>query len=120
MIKCEYEKRTEDTLMIAILSDGSRAIIGAEEAVSGNKKIVSVQEYIPKNPYEEAKYWFYDVEIDQFFITKLGFLCQKIDSSHYNVVASPAGKPYASTWEVKGNSEIKKVLPKVTKITWEE
>ena len=68
-----------------------------------------------------------DVCINQFFISVEGYLCQKIDSISFNILADEYGKPFALSYLRAGFDrrcaqrpiEIKKTLPKISKITWE-
>ena len=63
-----------------------------------------------------------DVEIDQFFIDVYGYFCQKLNNNRYSRIADSDGRPYSYTISDHTNGEkhtVYKVLPKVTKITWE-
>ena len=60
---------------------------------------------------------FHMVDSDQFFIDTDDYLCQKIDSDSYNVIASPEGDPHSLNCnDIRCDTIIKKILPKVTKI----
>lgn len=60
---------------------------------------------------------FNDVVVDNFFVNQMGELCQKSDDVSYTVIANSVGEPlsyYAS--DVKEETKIKRILPKVKKI----
>lgn len=60
---------------------------------------------------------FYDIQIDQFFVSKYGYLCQKISSTKYTTIAGPSGVPYSRTcYDAGQKMQIKKALPLVEKI----
>lgn len=69
--------------------------------------------------------YFSDVKHDQFFIHIEGYLCQKNDSNNYSMIATPEGIPYSISFRVDDidmddeDMIISKILPIVTKITWE-
>jgi hypothetical protein len=59
-----------------------------------------------------------DVEENQFFVCKAGFLCQKKDSTEYATIADADGNPYCNVYEGSDeeNTPIERVLPIVEKI----
>lgn len=68
----------------------------------------------PKSPT------FGDVEVNQFFIDIDGDFCQKSRDNKANRIAKYNGFPSAvSEMNMEPWEEIKKILPKVTNITWE-
>lgn len=70
---------------------------------------------------EEREPRFGDVRNSQFFIDKDGYLCQKIDDDSFQNIANEQGSPVAfSENDADPNTIIQKILPKVTKITWDE
>ena len=73
--------------------------------------------FILETPAEKERLTFEDVEINQFFVTVSGVLCQKIDCLAYSMVASHDGTPYADHYDdCGGNFVISRILPKVVKI----
>lgn len=63
-----------------------------------------------------------DVDENQFFINDNGYLCQKVSNYAYNVIAVSQGMPLAYYKNLDLSDSlaiIYKILPKVTKITWE-
>lgn len=60
---------------------------------------------------------FGDVQTDQFFVDRDGYLCQKSGAQSLTVVAKPDGTPY-STWleKISPTREIKRIIPLVEKI----
>lgn len=66
-----------------------------------------------------AEHTLGDVEVDQFFISGSGALCQKVNKCAYNIIAHPSGAPYASRSGKDGvgsSFHILSILPEVTKI----
>ena len=60
---------------------------------------------------------FEDVEENQFFVCKEGFLCQKSTRTEYNIIAKPDGSVYStSPVSVRRTIKIERLIPKVTKI----
>lgn len=60
---------------------------------------------------------FRDVEIDQFFVSKCGSLCQKHSETSYNIFADGDGKPFGGRVDdVPYIRTIKKIIPEVLKI----
>ena len=72
--------------------------------------------FILETPAEEKPLTFEDVEVNQFFVTVGGELCQKIDSSSYNMVAAKDGIPLADYYCSSYGFKIQRILPKVAKI----
>lgn len=72
--------------------------------------------FILETPAEEKRLTFEDVEVNQFFVTVDGELCQKIGSSSYSMVALKDGIPYADHCSDSYGFIIKRILPKVVKI----
>jgi hypothetical protein len=60
-----------------------------------------------------------DVEEDQFFVDKQGYLCQKLSRCDYVRLAKASGLPHCDYFgENDSDMVIKHVLPKVTKINF--
>ena len=60
---------------------------------------------------------FGNVEENQFFVDKGGYLCQKIDSKTFAYIADQNGEPFAFLCDkVSVNDKIDRLIPKVTKI----
>lgn len=59
------------------------------------------------------------VEEDQFFISGGGNLCQKNSSERCVELTKKDGAPCSIVRIMPPHTEIEKILPKVTKITWE-
>jgi hypothetical protein len=59
------------------------------------------------------------VEVDQFFIDKDGWLCQKYSDLQYFAIACSEGTPSAQHYHIDRYTEIKKILPEVKRITWD-
>ena len=60
---------------------------------------------------------FKDVVVDNFFVNQMGELCQKSDDISYAVIANSVGEPLSYyTYDVKEETKIKRILPKVKKI----
>ncbi len=57
-----------------------------------------------------------DVEENQFFVCKDGYLCQKITDSRYNTIAKSNGQLYSGYFSCEAHYPIKRILPKITKI----
>ncbi len=72
--------------------------------------------FILETPAEEKPLTFEDVKVNQFFVTVGGELCQKIDSSSYNMVAAEDGIPLANHYCSTYGFKIQRILPKVAKI----
>lgn len=75
--------------------------------------------FILENPEPPSEPLFSDVEIDQFFVARCGYLCQKVTGNSYNIVADAKGFPLARpTHKVDCVSKltISRILPKVAKI----
>lgn len=71
---------------------------------------------LTENP-ETKTLTFKDVEINQFFVNNLGYLCQKRTSTSFTVLTDELGRPYCDSFmSVLENTPIKKLLPKVRKI----
>ena len=62
---------------------------------------------------------FADVSDSQFFIDSDKRLCQKYDANEAHIIAGPLGGPMCDAVGMSPDDVIKKILPKVTKITWE-
>jgi hypothetical protein len=71
------------------------------------------------HPADNTQLTFGMVEVGQFFINKYGNLCQKSISGVYFIIAHRNGAPFGSQIETDDNQSIQKILPRVTKITWE-
>lgn len=73
--------------------------------------------FILETSVEEKRPTFEDVEVNQFFVSELGALCQKIGDTTYSVIAFETGEPYAN-YRTKSRRDfvIKRTLPKVAKI----
>lgn len=66
---------------------------------------------------ETKQLTFGDVQDNQFFVDADGYLCQKICSDGYNIIADNTGTPYAASSDhASKDDKIKRILPKVTKI----
>jgi hypothetical protein len=64
---------------------------------------------------------FGDVKTNQFFVNRLGGLCQKHGPNSFNVIAYCDGNPCASrASNVCPDMPITRILPRVTKIEWGE
>ena len=72
--------------------------------------------FILETPAEEKSSTYNCVEINQFFVTVDGELCQKIDDSSYIMVATKDGTPFADYYSNTYGFIIKRILPKVAKI----
>lgn len=73
--------------------------------------------FILESPAEEKRLTFNDVEVNQFFVTEYGELCQKIGCSSYNMVALKDGTPFADYYsDLHDDFVIERILPKVVKI----
>lgn len=72
--------------------------------------------FILETPAEEKILTFEDVKVNQFFVTVDGELCQKINSSSYNLIAVKDGTPFADYLSNSYGFIIKRILPKVVKI----
>lgn len=72
--------------------------------------------FILETPAEEKTLTFEDVEINQFFVTIYGELCQKIGRSSYNMIAEKDGTPFAEHFGDSYGFIIERILPKVAKI----
>lgn len=82
-----------------------------------------------KGNEEEAKLTFGMVKYHQFFIDQEGDLCQKVNGVKFNRISMRCGTPYAQQHVAVSryndlcygfdNLPIQKILPEVTKITWE-
>jgi hypothetical protein len=60
---------------------------------------------------------FGDVEINQFFVDKEGFLCQKEDARLFSVIAFPDGSPCClACRNGVDDMPITRILPKVKRI----
>lgn len=57
-----------------------------------------------------------DVEENQFFVCKDGYLCQKIDSTDYVTIADEKGNPTCNTYAEPEDAPIVRILPRVEKI----
>lgn len=68
----------------------------------------------------EEQLYFFDVEEDQFFLDSAGTLCVKSSTDAYVSLTDNYGRPMVTIEKfVSGGVPIKKILPRVTKITWE-
>jgi len=73
--------------------------------------------FILESPAKEKRLTFNDVEVNQFFVTEDGELCQKIDHSSYNMVALKNGIPYADYFNrILRDFVIERILPEDVKI----
>lgn len=68
--------------------------------------------------YENKDYTFSDVEVNQFFISSLGNLCQKSGSDECVKIADQEGKPKCYVFKYKTDKHVRNILPKVTKIVF--
>jgi hypothetical protein len=60
---------------------------------------------------------FEDVEINQFFVDKEGYLCQKEDARLFSVIAFPGGSPCCLACQNGvDDMPITRILPKVKQI----
>lgn len=60
---------------------------------------------------------FKNVCVNQFFIHKQGYLCQKSTGSSFCMIADEDGEPYSDYYDdIDGDYAIQKILPKVIKI----
>lgn len=58
-----------------------------------------------------------DVQVNQFFINKQGYLCQKVASISYNSIADELGDLYSAHFANQlSNVPIQRILPKAVKI----
>ena len=67
----------------------------------------------------DKTFTFADVEEDQFFINRSGYLCQKQNVCAYITIADEEGIPYCSDSNCEVDEIVQKILPKVTKIKFE-
>lgn len=57
------------------------------------------------------------VSIDQFFVNSDGYLCQKVLTDTYLVIANAGGEPHSSVRdECEEDEVIKRILPRIKKI----
>jgi hypothetical protein len=74
-----------------------------------------------ENETEESQLMFKDVKDNQFFISTGGSFCQKRSANSYSVIARDKGIPYSlHLCDVNFFMPIRRILPHVTKITWED
>lgn len=60
------------------------------------------------------------IEEDQFFIDQEGWMCQKSSQHSYVTIADNFGNPRSLQFcRLPRMFKVTKILPKVTKITWE-
>jgi hypothetical protein len=57
-----------------------------------------------------------DVENNQFFVCKNGYLCQKECSESYVVIADGEGNPSCECFDSDEDEQIQRILPRVEKI----
>ena len=72
--------------------------------------------FILETPEEKTLPTFKDVEVNQFFVTLDGELCQKIGCSSYNMITLRDGTPFADHYRLSHGFVINRILPKVLKI----
>lgn len=71
--------------------------------------------------YVNEYVYFHQVEQGQFFISLQGNFCQKCGPKHYNIIADDKGEPWIGlSYKTGETAHIKKILPRVNKITWED
>jgi hypothetical protein len=64
---------------------------------------------------------FGDVQTNQFFVHRLGWLCQKHAVDSFNTITDADGNPSASRLsKVRPDMPITRTLPSVLKIEWGE
>lgn len=72
--------------------------------------------FIPEKEKEEPLK-FSSVQVDQFFVNSHGWLCQKQTASSFNTIARFDGVPFSGRHsDVSEDLEIRKIIPKITKI----
>jgi hypothetical protein len=70
---------------------------------------------------EEKPPVFGDVEMNQFFVHRLGWLCQKHGPNSFNALTDCDGNPCASRESnARQGMPITRIIPRVTKIEWGE
>lgn len=57
-----------------------------------------------------------DVEVNQFFVCGVGYLCQKIRGSRYTTIAGPDGILSCESFNSNPDYQITRILPKIAKI----
>lgn len=74
--------------------------------------------FITKEEPEGQTLRLSDVKVDQFFITRVGYLAQKCSESSFNLIANEQGVPSASSHQYyyPETTVIKKILPEVARI----
>lgn len=73
--------------------------------------------FIPEKKETQEPPKFSSVESDQFFVNSHGWLCQKQTETSFNTIARFDGVPFCSRHtDVSKDLEIKKILPRITKI----
>ncbi len=88
-----------------------------QEILNRQKEIKMPIKFISEEEKNTENLTLHDVEEHQFFVSKYGQLCQKIDRSSYQVIAQHNGEPYAGLVMHRDEyDDIKKILPKIKKI----
>lgn len=76
--------------------------------------------FIQKDEGGKEELTFAMVKEDRFFIDFHGYLCMKIDISSYTTIANNDNNPYCYYFTCNGDMKIKKILPEIDKIIWDE
>ena len=59
---------------------------------------------------------FGNVDSEQFFVNRFGYLCQKVTHKIYYTIANEKGKPVALRFEADANTPIQRFISHVEKI----
>ena len=75
--------------------------------------------FILSKPPEEKQLVFDDVVVNQFFVNRDGWLCQKVESDSYLQITDCEGAPYADYYAGEYvNLSIQRILPNVKRIEY--
>jgi hypothetical protein len=69
-----------------------------------------------KQNKKEKQLTIADVEVNQFFVCSVGYLCQKVTDSLYTSIADENGLLSCEIFDCNQDYEIERILPKIAKI----
>ena len=69
-----------------------------------------------KEENQEKQLTIADVEKNQFFVSGVGSLCEKLDTYRYTTIAKSNGQLYSGYFSCDAHDRIKRILPKIAKI----
>lgn len=75
--------------------------------------------FILSEPVKEKQLVLADVAVNQFFVNRNGWLCQKVVSDSYLQITNREGKPYPDFYDGEDPDQpVQRILPNVERIEY--